>query len=538
VSNFHQSEECVLTISHRIKPGSEALDNSPQKSSEPNELDAILSLGPGQLEQKTTISSPAKPNPWLADSSPILRPIDMSVSGSDLERRAFGFFVSSSPAVFEVADKGDLGLFTRLTCQMVNHVPSIKSALTCLVLYFMSLADPESSQLSRQQAEYQYMKIIKHAVDPKTAPKHLTEITVLCLLLVCIEGHRNDHERAFTHLRGAMSIVRDSQSKLGAIDDSVKRLYERMQRRLIMNTIDLGRPRTDIILSDGDLSYRDLYTTTRWICDHHLFNFASMSAKEKSVAQQCALKLLDENAVAMCANASDDFHCYYLLIQLSIVKLVVQNIHRPRYSMFALPVKSWEHIFEHNKRFIHANDRGILKLGSQQVSPIRFGFASERNLDLFFVACEAVDLSIRLRAITCLRQFCRREKFWDSYHTARIAEWLFEKENQRRIVQGSLRFPKSNHFLMTNLTLYVENLDDISSTFRRPSWARVQVESEDSVGFHWICLEDPRFGPVSISKSPQLSRLRLCYECDEPLWPSMAKMIGQAQIGDRISVPF
>jgi hypothetical protein len=381
------------------------------------------------------------------------------------------------------------------------------------------------------------MKVIRYAVDPKTAPVHPTEVTVLCLLLTCIEGHRNDHERAFTHLRSAISIVRDNETRAGVVDDSIKALFKRMYRRLIVNALDLGRPRTDMMVNRGDSPYRDLSSITRQICDQFLFQFASLAAEDQRVAQRLSLKMLDETEAIMYADSDDVFHRCYLLYQSSIVRLVLQNIHRPRHSMFALSTKSWDQFFEHHERFIMANDRGSVKLGSQLVTQIRFGFGSELNLELFFVACEAVDFSIRLKAIAFLRQFCRREKYWDSYHAASIAEWLMTKETLQRISEGTFEIANYNHLLLTHLALYVDNVG-ISSTFCRPSWARAQIEGEDSVGFYWIHIEDARFGPVSSLKSPPVSKLRLCYESDTPFWPSLAKIIGQAPLWDREDVPF
>ena len=181
-------------------------------------------------------------------------------------------------------------------------------------------------------------------------------------------------------------------------------------------------------------------------------------------------------------------------------------------------------------RFSDANFRGDAVRGSSQASPIRLAFSTEFIMNLFFVATESHSFEIRMKAIGSLRQYRRREKYWDSFHAACLAEWLLEEEQKTRALYHAGKKVDRRQLVFSSLQIYVDD-DGFGSSFRRPSWAQVEVESQREVTQHWVCLEEAAFGSPAF---PKATGKRLCYGLEGPVWPSAAKMVAQMALYGQI----
>jgi hypothetical protein len=163
-------------------------------------------------------------------------------------------------------------------------------------------------------------------------------------------------------------------------------------------------------------------------------------AIQKACVQElddCVLQLTREFRInySGCSSSTET----YLQIQYRICRLVILNSHRPRHTMFSKSSDSLKIILDLCRHFSALNSRGDSLLSESCPRPVKFGFGLEFILDMFFIACESPDLSLRRSAIELLRQCCRREKFWDSLHAAKIAEWLLLEEEKQRDAQDQER---------------------------------------------------------------------------------------------------
>ena len=172
--------------------------------------------------------------------------------------------------------------------------------MLCLTSYFLSMADPAQRDQHCKVAEYQYMKIIKSMASSPLAPQSPTETIMICLFLVIIEAHRNDHMRGLTHLQAAISIYLEEQSspKGRLMDDTLRKVNERFRDRLTLAAIDRNKVDPIQNLSNTAFLYHGLYQTMHVIC-RRLWNFSNMTLSEKLRVQHICLELLDEDAEAI-----------------------------------------------------------------------------------------------------------------------------------------------------------------------------------------------------------------------------------------------
>lgn len=175
-----------------------------------------------------------------------------------------------SPSVCEVAEESDYELLTKLVPQACHDSPFLRSAMLCITSYYLSLADPVQREQHCMAAEYQYTKIIKSMVSSQLGSQHWTATIMLCLLLIVIEAHRNDHKRALTHLQAAISIYQEKQSSTDGLlmDGTLRRVSERFQDRLLFATGKLSDTKPVCNQPNTAFFYRGLYdTASRPFCE-------------------------------------------------------------------------------------------------------------------------------------------------------------------------------------------------------------------------------------------------------------------------------
>ncbi|KAJ9602464.1 hypothetical protein H2200_013007 [Cladophialophora chaetospira] len=264
-------------------------------------------------------------------------------------------------------------------------------------------------------------------------------------------------------------------------------------------------------------------------------DFRLLSPQGKEAIQQYCLYILEKAAdelLQALRNQHGDGSLYApqeanIQIQRLICHVVISNLHRSRSCMFHGSNDLFSDILAHCDRFSDANNRGDAILTTSQATPIRFTFSTEYILYLFFVATECHSLAVRSKAIDALRRCCRREKFWDSFHAASVAEWLLhEEEKKRKHQRQESKDLPGNRLVLSSLQLFQE--DDVLLAFRRPGWARVEVEDVQGLKEYWIHIGEAVFGgppPKSTPRSP--TNRRLCLTLSNPIWPAAAKTMGQ-----------
>ncbi len=281
------------------------------------------------------------------------------------------------------------------------------------------------------------------------------------------------------------------------------------------------------------------------IC-RRLHRFRVMTSQEKHGVQVICLDILHQASVDIFQNLRDKQRLFekcslqeaYLRIQYHVCRIVLANIHRSRFCMFEGCDEAFSAILVDCDRFSDANCRGDAILTSSQIAPIKFTFSTEFIMNIFFVATVCHNLAVRRRAIYALRRYCRREKFWDSFQAAAIAEWLLNEEEKRQHDRQEDGDNQQDRLLLSSLQLFQE---DDGLAYRRPEWAQVEVENQQETKDKWLYLGEAAFG----SSPPQPNALpahdplpkKLCYKVNGPIWPSAAKMIGQTCLFGRVKGP-
>jgi hypothetical protein len=136
-----------------------------------------------------------------------MQSLSISIEGTAYERRIFYVFVRLGGNAMDTAEEADLELLTSIVPTACHHAPAIRSAILCITSFFASLADPTRQDKHLAFAEFQYNKAIRSLALSESAKSDWMETLIACILLLCIEAHRNDPDRALVHTRGAIAIV-------------------------------------------------------------------------------------------------------------------------------------------------------------------------------------------------------------------------------------------------------------------------------------------------------------------------------------------
>lgn len=517
----------------------------------PNQLPASLSIESDVLARSEILRRPSLSQQSKDDVEPVHQdvvipiptPVPTAIKETPHERRAFQLYVALCHPAAELAEESDLQLFCRVIPQVSHNVPAIRWGILCLSSFFASLADPSQGDKHIMFSEYQYMKIIKSMASSEAKNMSLVETLIICLLLVSIEAHRNEPERALIHMKAAVAVFLENQSSPPAtcMDLSLRQVLERFCLQLMLAAKGRGEPVQSRLRTSLDSTYvhLDVNKVVHELCQE-LRGYNSLSITAKQSVQQTCLQILDRKMIQLeetfqtRLGRRDHLREAYLQIQYQISRLCLQTIHKPRLQMFEASDEAFQMIMDKCMHFANVNYRGDAVLTKSSTCPIRMGYCLEFILMVFFVACECHDLSIRRLAISFLRASCRRERLWDSFHAAKIADWLLHKEEKQRSIYASDKEGGKSYFILSSVQLYKDD-DGVFSAFRRLSWALLDVDSQDGLTRHWVCLEEPQFGPVASSMPTQKPiNIKLCYQLNGPVWPSTARMISQTCLPRKI----
>lgn len=462
----------------------------------------------------------------LASRLQMGKSMSTSLNDSPQVLQGFQLYVVLSPAALDIAEESDLELLTRSVPRIAHQSPVVCWTISCISSYSASLLDPARQEVYCTFCELLYMRIIRWMASAQGATMNWIEATVLCTLLVVVEAYRNDQQRAFIHMMGAVTIFRAHQ---GSAETSMETALQTVVERLRLKAARV----TEASGAEANM-HVDINDVVHQLCQE-LRGFPSASAAEKRRIQRHCLRMLEqgledvEQAFRSQARGPDALREAYLRIQHETCRLVLLKCCRPRLQMFEGCDEAFKALLQACLAFSELNYRGDAILTASNRRSLRFGFCLEFILNLFFVACESHDLSIRRSAISALKQYCRRERGWDSLHAATIAEWLLDEEEARRKIMSAMGHDETNQLVLASVRLYRED-GGWRSSFRRASWALAEVETHDGLSQHWICLEDmaPSGQIVPARSASPRTKMDLCYQLDCPVWPSTAHMIGQA----------
>ncbi|KIV87741.1 hypothetical protein PV11_03266 [Exophiala sideris] len=462
---------------------------------------------------------------YSASRSQMVRPLSTAMNDSPQVLQAFQIYVTLCRAAVEVSEESDLGLFTRSVPQICHQTSVVRWAVSVVSAYAGSMIAPAKQEAYWTFCELQYMRVIRYMASTQAATLNWIESMVTCLLLVVIEAHRNDHPRALIHVKAAVAIFRAHQgSAQASMEVALRRVIERFC---------LKASRASEAPGAEENMHVDINDVVHQVCQE-LRGFSSAPAAEKRRMQRHCLQTLDqglndvEQTFRSQGRGSDTLRDAYLRVQHATCRLVLMNSHKPRLQMFEGCDESFRTLLKACHHFTEVNYRGHATLAISDGRSVRFGYNLEFILNLFFIASESHNLSTRRSAISALRQYCRRERGWDSLHAAKIAEWLLDEEEAHRNIRSSTGNHTTNQLVLASVRLYRED-GGLGSSFRRASWALVEVEKQDGLSQRWVSLEEiaPSSGIVEAQSAPTCTKMRLCYQLDCPVWPSTANMIGQ-----------
>lgn len=469
-------------------------------------------------------------------SMPIFQTVPTSIKDTTQERQTFHMFAHICHSVGEVAETSDLEMFAQVIPRACHHVTALRQAVMCLTAFVASISDPSQQDKHYLFCEYQYMKVIQSMAESQVTSVNWVETILVCLLLVTLEAHRNDFSRAITHLKAGVALFREHQftPQAASMEVALRRVLERFYIQLLSvgqnEQVSLETNRA----SDSVYVHVDLNQAVYELCQN-LQAFRTSPVSDQRRLQQECLQILDENiahfqsmTLHQC-KGRDQYRDAYLTIQYQTCRLVLLNTHKDRFQMFKGCNEDFQTLLDACRHYSDVNSRREEAVADSFRRPIRFGYATEFIMNVFFIACECHSLSIRKSAITFLRQCYRREKSWDSFHAASIAEWLLKREDRLRSLTDCDEQVETNHLILEYVQLHKEDEYRTLSSFRRPSWALVGVESRHGITEHWVHLGGPELeSSTSTETAPQTPpNQKLCYQFHRPVWPSTARMIGQ-----------
>ena len=491
-----------------------------------------------KLERQHLVPCRHKPKEWRLEFYPIPAPISETISSDPEESRAFQMYVCRCRYVCEVVEESDMMLFTDIIPQMSHDIPAVKWGMLCIASCFASMADPARAAKYHIFCERQYLKIIHFMTQKRSSTLSRSAALIVCILLVSIEAHRHDQARLFVHFKSAVAILQenDSADQPEHIDKSLRQIIERFGARLSVltgNDIDplQSTVKTSLFYT---CSLVDFYRLIYHICRRLTRDMFKPSLERSIIQRQCIDLLVPywnpkQQDISLKGHKHGTSRQVYLRIQHHICRLVLSNLHKARATMFEESEETLRLILRECRQFSNMKSGGSNSSTDSKERTIRLGYCLELIQCVFFVASECHDLTIRQEAITFLRHCCRREKFWDSYHAATIAEWLLAEEHKQRELLATAGTTQCNQLMISSMELY-QDTGGLGHAFRRPAWARIEYYRDSILEHHWLLMHEDKQqrelqGTTDAAKPKDVAP---CYQLDFPVWPSTARMIWQA----------
>lgn len=481
--------------------------------------EASLQDCPRPLDRKCTQYMPA------SSLYPLARSLSLDVDWTERERQLFWLYLQLSHSIIEAVDDADVELFCTLVPQTSIYFPAIRAAVLCFASYIGSLIDPNNAREGQLSAEWQYRKVLKSAASARSPSPNSrwAEIFLVSLLLRCLETYRNDYSRAVTHLQGAIGIIRGCKSSSAAqsLDACVQNIINRVKAK--MNS------RSKIMSHSPMSPFAQFNSVVDGICEE--FNGsggAGLRGPERlNLIRKCINRLdscfpnLDTNRLSTSQKPS----YIYLHIQYQICRLVLCNLEDLRALSQVESHLALQNILDLCSRFNTLNLEGTKTISSQG-QQVRLGFGIEFISDVLFIATVSGSRQARRSAISLLRSCFRQEWLWDSFQAAQIAEWLIHQEDDSFSPGADL---SSSRPVISSANFYQERLESVSS-FRRPSWAQLELLWPDRTTKHWLLLERLPLGTQSRTQAEYPADPVLCYNLQGPFWPSTALALTRSYI--------
>ena len=233
--------------------------------------------------------------------------------------------------------------------------------------------------------------------------------------MATLEAHRNDHERAAIHLNDAHAIFHENvlSHQARSIEHALRYVLERFSAKIPLTKV----AETDPVLSVIKSSLERVPILVNW----NLFIYESCqrlrgytyhSDLDIQPVQKTCLRMLDHKLRQIGKSDQmryDNLRTAYLRIQYHTCRLILPNLNKPRLQMFNDSDEEFQVIVERCRVYSTANYKVEASLATANAHAVRLGYCIEFVLNIFFVAFECRDLSIRRSVIDFLRQNRRRE---------------------------------------------------------------------------------------------------------------------------------
>lgn len=462
----------------------------------------------------------------------IMKAIQMFAQDTSEERRMFWYYCHTCCHALEIEDDMDLALCANIMPQVSVSIPAIRSGLIALSAYTASLVDYDNAARHREFAEHEYFKCINFLTLPqgRIDNRNIVEILMVCMLLRCLETFRNDFKRAAIHLKAALRIIAEKSTWAPSdhLDRSVKLVMDRLNAKAMVfskknvdstdgasfdSTFDIQQCLEEFSTTVSDISEHIGNTSISWSPATTLLQLDTWYHKVKSNLEDTL-------------NWNGHKGVLYSRMQFYLCRLVVSRLNETPLTKFDDDTPVFERILTMSQLFAKANSED--RLEDVPLSPkfgeIRVGFGLEHIFSIFFVAYECRDPVVRRSAIAILQQYFRREPGWDSFHAARIAEWILKQEEQALLPTVAHEIPEANRIRLSKMQFY-RRYQKVGDCFLRPSWVRLLYQQAGTKKKQWLCLESAEDGNSQTLPSPPTNigtNVSICYEILPPFMPSAA----------------
>ncbi|RDW63689.1 hypothetical protein BP6252_11234 [Coleophoma cylindrospora] len=182
------------------------------------------------------------------------------------ERRCFEHFRHRAVPELLGYDRGP-GFWNGLVLQLSQCSPAVMHAMLALSTLYEVLHTPTAKESTENGRLFlqQYNKAIRLLCSPQST-ESVESILSCCILFICLENFRGNHEIALNHLRNGLKILHDWRLKEGllASERSIQEVIVCIFRRLDIQAttfLDSRKPELDITLAFGGPTQPYCYST-------------------------------------------------------------------------------------------------------------------------------------------------------------------------------------------------------------------------------------------------------------------------------------